>query len=428
MTDTTTIAEPTPLTDQEDVSTHHTHADVDAPIDDLITTNVEAGIFRTGVLLHVSASIYSGRVGQDEEDLRVQGVEGEQDAEHEVFVPGQKCLIRKEALEPFTQWRNRIKAYLGGVSSPFIGLKGVGVVKRHVIREVLDTLEGFKNELDGLVDAFMGLDNANYVAEQNIQTGVFDRKFPDRAGYLTQFYLTPDKVRRKFGLSWETFQITEVSDAERAGIRAEEASAIRERMGSYAREADQKMYKLIQSRLIVLAKAMEVKGTINAERIHRINEEIQKLKNLNVSDNAEITALIDSVSASTLNISNWKTDADGKRQLTELIEAQQRQIARELEENDIVVVQNGRRGAAAVDAESIEAMTADEEGGAEEALPVASGRRAAVVAEPEAEEEEGEDDMVPMPTSRASRSLNSVTPEHMAMMGFVSAESTHGGQ
>ena len=366
------------------------------------------------MLLNVSAGIYSGLVGQDEEDLRVQGAEVEQDAEHDVFVPGRKRLIRKEALEPFANWRNRIKAYLGGISSPFLKMAGTRVVKRTAIREVMDQLEVFKNELDGLVDAFMGLDNANYVAEQNIQTGVFDRKFPDRVGYLTQFYLTPDKVRRKFGLTWETFQISEVTDAERAGIRAEEANAIRERMGSYAREADQKMYRLIQSRLIVLAKAMEVKGTINAERVHRINEEIQRLKNLNVSDNADIAALIDSVSASTLNVKNWKTDSEGKKALAELIEAQQRQIEQELVDNDIVVVPNGRRGSAPVDAEAMEAL---EETAPDDVLPVTSGRRTAVVPLDDDGDEEEED--MPISSGRPSRVPSA---EALAMMGVTLVE------
>ena len=415
MTDTDTNIDNT-LTDQEAVSSHHATADAPVDVNDLITTNVEAQLFQTNVLLNVSAGVYSGLVGQDEEDLRVQGAEVDQDAEHDVFVPGRKRLIRKEALEPFANWRNRIKAYLGGISSPFLKMAGTRVVKRTAIREVMDQLEVFRNELEGLVDAFMGLDDANYVAEQNIQTGVFDRKFPDRAGYLTQFYLTPDKVRRKFGLTWETFQISQVSDAERAGIRAEEANAIRERMGSYAREADQKMYRLIQSRLVVLAKAMEVKGTINAERVHRINEEIQRLKNLNVSDNADIAALIDSVSTHTLNVKDWKTDAEGKKALAELIESQQRQITQELVDNDIVVVPGGRRGAVPVDVEAMEGL---EEATPDDVPPVTGGRRAAVSPPPEPSGDDEQEEDMPVSSGRPSRVPSA---EALAMMGVTLVE------
>jgi hypothetical protein len=354
----------------------------DLPMVGSIGKTIQADLFRTGVLLHVTASVYSGLVGQDEEDLRVQGLNGAapgvgdpaQNADRHLFIPGQKRLIRKEALEPFTQWRNRIKGYLQGVSTPFIDLDAVRLVNRSLIRQVLDRLAEFQNELDGLVDAFMGLDDANYRAEQQVQASIFDQRYPERAGYLTQFFLAPGAVRRKFGLRWKPFEVSEVSDAERANLREEEVGAIREQMGNYNEELNQQFRQLSQKRLIAIAKAINAKGKINGEYVCRLSDELEKLQAFNFGNDARTTELLESVRRHALNVQDWKTDAEGKKELARIIEEGERQLQREIEENDLVIVQRNRRGQAAVIEEEFEGASEDEDSG-EDAIPQMGLRR-----------------------------------------------------
>lgn len=297
----------------------------------------EISLFDSAVLLQVSASVYSGQIGQDEEDLKVQGVdappaEGDVDSQgKDLFIPGHKRLIRKEALEPFKTWRGQVNAYLQQNSMPFMDFSGCRLVRRDRIRAVLDRLEGFKSELLSLVDAFMGMDNSNYVVEQNIQSALFDQRYPSRAGHLTQYFLPPGTVRAKFGLKHKIGELTSVRDAYQAGLTPEEIATQQAEIQSFGevlrKQARQDMFKHLGR----MVKAMTPKnGRIGENYVAGLVEQARELKNRNVSDDPEVNAMIDSVITSAFNVKNWKADEEQKRALMAELESIMRTTAPEI--------------------------------------------------------------------------------------------------
>lgn len=268
------------------------------------SVNVTQHLQRFGILVGSKITAWSGSYTPPRE---LMGEQASRPIAEGLARQGQIVLVPAEELKGFTSIRSRVDAYLHRIGHPFplfnkaffVMLDDIPTVERFMREEIVP-------EYQAELDAFIA--RLPRIRQERIE--LFDRLYPENAGFLNDKYPTDEEIREKFTvtscmLNWAPPQLSQVTE--------QQVAQFERQAQDFVQELALDLRKTAVQACLAFKKALSTKsGEVNERAIQKFRDMLDRIERHNILGDDQMVHLIQRIRSNVFSVNNWSTENELK--------------------------------------------------------------------------------------------------------------------